>query len=206
MDPITFGNTLYRWRHRRGLTQSRCGILLRVPWRSIGETERGRPCKRQSELLQKMAFLDTMDPILVDRTPLRLEGRPRQLREAPLLPVAGGTRTPVATSQALAAPPLQEPPPVPSPAGYIIAGPARVIYGIGHTLVTAWADAKQTVIWAQITLLDDNAAPPASGGSWMRRSDLTPYLATAALIDAVEAHGGAIPWHVQDNVAAPFAS
>jgi len=53
----------------------------------------------------------------------------------------------------------------------------------------------------EIVLLDDGDDSTEQHGSWTRRSGLTAWPATAALIDKVESMGGALGWRNRNGVA-----
>jgi hypothetical protein len=79
-------------------------------------------------------------------------------------------------------------------AGYIISDNEGIIYATGATVDAAWSDAEATFDSAQIALLDNDDDSTEQHGSWTRRSGLTVRPATAGLIDAIDAMGGALAW------------
>lgn len=81
-----------------------------------------------------------------------------------------------------------------SPSGYVVADKSGLIHGIGDSASSAWADAESTLGHAGIAILSDDDDTSEELGSWMRRSDLVAWPATAALIQDVETRGGAIAW------------
>lgn len=86
-------------------------------------------------------------------------------------------------------------------AGYIISDNEGIIYSTGATVDLAWADAEATFATAQIVLLNDDDDSTEQHGSWTRRSGLTVHPATAALIEEIDAKGGACGWRTVGGVA-----
>ena len=80
-----------------------------------------------------------------------------------------------------------------------------LIHGMGETADEAWADGRQTLEYAQIELLDDDADTDTCHGSWMRESSLRCLPATRGLVTAVAEIGGAIAWRSIDGVAMTVA-
>jgi hypothetical protein len=86
-------------------------------------------------------------------------------------------------------------------AGYIISDNEGIIHGAGATVDLAWADAEATFATARIVLLGDDDDSTEQHGSWTRRSGLTVRPATAALIEEIDAKGGACGWRTVCGVA-----
>ena len=92
-----------------------------------------------------------------------------------------------------------------APAGYIATdSDSSFIHGIGHDEASAKADAEHTLIRARYDILD--AYPEDAHerpGSFIMRDDILAWPATAALLQAVEDHGGSGPygWTVVKGVA-----
>ncbi|CAB4144342.1 hypothetical protein UFOVP469_25 [uncultured Caudovirales phage] len=76
-----------------------------------------------------------------------------------------------------------------------------LIYGMGETSDEAWTDGRQTLEYAQVQLIDDDADTDACHGSWMRESDLRCLPATRGLVTEVAENGGAIGWRERDGFA-----
>lgn len=87
-----------------------------------------------------------------------------------------------------------------TPAGYIVTD-NELIHGCGAAADAAWKDACDTLRQERIVLLGDDDDSGEQHGSWMRESDLVIRSATRALLDAVQAKGGAIGWRVARGVA-----
>tara|TARA_R110000868_G_C10735238_1_gene751943 strand:- start:190 stop:501 length:312 start_codon:yes stop_codon:yes gene_type:complete len=86
-------------------------------------------------------------------------------------------------------------------AGYIISDNEGTIHGFGATVDLAWADAEATLATAQIVMLSDDDDSTEQNGSWTRRSGLMVHPATAALIEEIDAKGGACGWRAVGGVA-----
>jgi hypothetical protein len=86
-------------------------------------------------------------------------------------------------------------------AGYVIADNDDVIHGHGITLDAAWTHAEAEFDGAGIALLGDDDDSTEQDGSWTRRSELTEWPASLALLVALADCGGAISWRRVGGVA-----
>lgn len=72
-----------------------------------------------------------------------------------------------------------------------------VIWGIGETVLDAWADMLGGMSGAGIAVCETEPDDPGfAGGSWTLRSNYEARRASGALLDAVRAYGGNLPWGV----------
>jgi len=85
-------------------------------------------------------------------------------------------------------------------AGFIVHD-NELIHGVGATADEAWADMKQTMDAANISLLEDDADSEAELGSWTLASDMKLRAASADLLRDVVDRGGNCGWYVVGGVA-----
>ena len=85
-------------------------------------------------------------------------------------------------------------------AGYIVVD-NEAIHGRGLTAQTAWEDFLETMGYANIAVLSDDADTYAELGSWVKASDFRILSASADLLEQVEAKGGAEGWWNVGGVA-----
>lgn len=89
-------------------------------------------------------------------------------------------------------------------AGFVISDINAVISGIGYTPDAAWDSFGDHMHSARILVVDDDAdvmEEPISLSSWTRKSDYRCVVASAALLVAVNEHGGDLPWTTANGVA-----
>ena len=85
-------------------------------------------------------------------------------------------------------------------AGYVVCN-NEAIFGAGATADAAWNDFRAGMSEAGVAVLTADQDGGEQLGSWTRESDHAIFPATASLLAAVEARGGAIAWEVASGLA-----
>lgn len=91
------------------------------------------------------------------------------------------------------------------PASGFITTDGTLIHGMGATAEASFADALATLDSAGIMLVDDDFDATDFHGSYMLRSALRTLPASADLLAAVDAEGGACSWSTVDGVACTWS-